>query len=335
MKVEPVDFLHRSKSIVKRVSHALLWLCLSLCVSNAFASLNDGGSGSDKAGFKTGHEIEKEYIGGSGIRQRAFSQVPMGLLPMSPGQIKLLHRLYNRSQRAMASEGDVPPRATSTSLTVDLSPGSTMPVVRLASGYVSSLIFLDVTGKPWPIQSYDLGNPNAFSIQWRSSTKPDVKLGSDTGNTLIIQALTLYKHANLAVTLQGMNTPIMLTLVSGQKAVDYRVDVHVPKRGPLASPFENADQYPDTADGRLMGVLNNVSSKSMHPLVLKEGVNLKAWKSGHYLFARSPLTIISPSWIAKMSSSDGAMHAYKLPYTSVLLVLDGGKLTSVTLEEGM
>ena len=36
-----------------------------------------------------------------------------------------------------------------------------------------------------------------------------------------LQALTLYKHANVAVTLRGMNTPIMITLVSGQKVVDY------------------------------------------------------------------------------------------------------------------
>ena len=51
------------------------------------------------------------------------------------------------------------------------------------------------------------------------------------GNTLLIQSSTMFKEGNLAVILQGLNTPIMITLLPGQQAVDYRVDIQVPRVG--------------------------------------------------------------------------------------------------------
>ncbi|WP_251365941.1 DotH/IcmK family type IV secretion protein [Coxiella-like endosymbiont of Rhipicephalus sanguineus] len=59
-----------------------------------------------------------------------------------------------------------PPKPTSASVIVNLSPEATLPVIRLSSGFVTSLVFLDSTGAPWPIQAYDLGDPNSFNIQW-------------------------------------------------------------------------------------------------------------------------------------------------------------------------
>lgn len=283
---------------------------------------------------KSQEQIESEYIGGQGIRAKAFSNIPTGLLPLSPGQIKLLHRLYNRSQRAMASDGDLPPRPTSSSLTVDLSPGGLPPVVRLAGGYVTSLVFMDASGQPWPIQSYDLGNPSAFSIQWKPSSKESVEMKSDVGNTLMIQALTLYKHANLAVVLQGMNTPIMITLTSGQKAVDYRVDMHIPRMGPFAA-HHSLQSSLVGSDTRLMDILNNVTPTNFKPMIVKNEDNVVAWKSNKMMYIRTPLTLISPGWVAKMSSSEGLMNAYKLPLAPVVLLLDNGKIKSVAVEEGV
>src|SRR3990172_616860 len=106
----------------------------------------------------------------------------------------------------------VPPKPTSTSLLVDLSPKAVPPVIRLGAGYITSIVFVDTTGQPWPIAAYSIGDPSAFNIQW------DRK-----GNTLLIQASAFYKRSNLAVILRDLNTPVMITLISGQEAVDYRV----------------------------------------------------------------------------------------------------------------
>ncbi|WP_306686756.1 DotH/IcmK family type IV secretion protein [Candidatus Coxiella mudrowiae] len=46
---------------------------------------------------------------------------------------------------------------------VNLSPGATPPIIRLSSGFVTSLVFLDSKGAPWRIQACDLGDPNSFN----------------------------------------------------------------------------------------------------------------------------------------------------------------------------
>jgi len=79
------------------------------------------------------------------------------------------------------------------------------------------LFFLVATGAPWPVKAYDLGDPSSYNIQWEKQ-----------GSTMMLQAITEYKSGNLAVVLEGLNTPVMLTLMPGQRAVDYRVCIQVP-----------------------------------------------------------------------------------------------------------
>ena len=97
------------------------------------------------------------------IRNEAFANVPDGLMPLSPEEIKELRRAFNSTQKASAFVQDVPAKPVSSTVMVDISPGASPPVVRLSSGFVSSLVFLDSTGAPWPIQAYDLGDPKSFN----------------------------------------------------------------------------------------------------------------------------------------------------------------------------
>ena len=59
-----------------------------------------------------------------------------------------------------------------------------------------------------------------------------------------MQSTTMYNNGNLAVRLATLNTPIMISLVSGQKEIDYRVDVQVPGRGPNATTQVITDTLP-------------------------------------------------------------------------------------------
>jgi intracellular multiplication protein IcmK len=274
-------------------------------------------------------QIEKNFVHSTTVRQKAFAQVPDTLLPMTPNQIRLVHRLFNSTKRAEEGVGGVPPRPTSSSLVVDLSPGGVPPVIRLTSGFITSVVFLDATGAPWPIQAYDIGNPRAFNIQWIQSTKADLKRGTDLGNTLLIQSITNYKAANLAVMLQGLNTPVMISLIPGQKAVDYRVDVHIPRTGPSA--FPQIMQMPRPVGHVLMNILNNVVPRGAK--VLNAGrTDVRAWVVGDAMYLRTTLTLISPGWQSVVSSPDGAVRAYKMEPSPIVLALDRGTLTELTFE---
>lgn len=253
------------------------------------------------------------------IDKKAFKDMTRNLYPLNPEQVVRLKQIYETSEYAKAATPGTPPKPTATSQFVNLSPGSTPPVIRLSQGFVSSLVFLDSTGSPWPIAAYDLGDPSSFNIQW-----------DKTSNTLMIQATKLYNYGNLAVRLRGLNTPVMLTLIPGQKAVDYRVDLRVQGYGPNAKSMPTEEGIPPSANDLLLHVLEGVPPPGSKRLVVSGG-DARAWLSNEKMYVRTSLTILSPGWLASMTSADGT-HAYEMQKSPVLLVSWHGKVMQLKVE---
>lgn len=252
------------------------------------------------------------------INKAAFGSMAQTMLPLSPEQIKQLHALFNQAQAAAATTPGTPPRPTISSQYVRLEPGATPTAIRLAEGYVTTLAFLDTTGQPWPVDNYDIGNPQAFNIQWDKKS-----------NLLMIQATSLYSVGNLAIQLRGLETPVMLTLISGQKAVDYRVDLRIPGNGPNAKALLGRN-LPESANPNLLNILEGVPPVGNTTLKISGGP-AQAWLVGNHLYLRTRLTLISPAWIATMSSPDG-MKAYEMPKTPVILGFEDGQSIQLKVE---
>lgn len=253
------------------------------------------------------------------IDNKAFKDMSRQLFPLTPEQIIQLKQMYETREFAQSAPTGTPPKPTATSQFVNLSPGSTPPVIRLSQGFVSSLVFLDSTGAPWPISAYDLGDPASFNIQW-----------DKTSNTLMIQAIKLYNYGNLAIRLRGLNTPVMLTLVPGQKAVDYRVDLRIQGYGPNAKSMPTEDGIPPAANDLLLHVLDGVPPPNSQRLTVSGG-DARGWLHNNKMYIRTNLTILSPGWIASMTSADGT-HAYEMQKSPVLLVSWHGKVMQLKVE---
>jgi intracellular multiplication protein IcmK len=252
------------------------------------------------------------------INQQAFKSAVQEEMPMSPEQIHRFKQLYHASKYAASAQAGTPPKPVATSIFARLSPGSTPPSIRLSQGFVTSMVFLDSTGAPWPIQAYDLGNPEAFNIAW---DKKD--------NVLMIQSKDLYTYGNLAVRLKGLNTPVMLTLIPGQTVVDYRADVTVPGYGPEAKKLPMQSGVPDEPSPILLKILDGVPPEDSKKLKVSKGAG-EAWLKGGKVYLRTHHTLLSPSWLATMSSADGT-KAYELQQSPRLLISKHGKLIHVKL----
>jgi len=252
------------------------------------------------------------------INDQAFASTVHNMLPLTPDQIRTLRYLLNQSQQAASEYPGTPPLPTSSTVTVNLAPGATPPVVRLSAGYVTSIVFADATGAPWNISAYDLGNPKDFNVQW-----------DKVSNTLMVQALDHYQGGNLAVMLKGLDTPIMVTLMPGQRAVDYRTDIRVPRLGPNANPVYSGT--PDAASPNLLNVLDGVPPDGAQQVQVQGG-EAQAWMIDNHLFLRTPLTVLSPAWIAATSSSDGT-NAYELPNSPVILASQNGAMVKLTVSQ--
>jgi intracellular multiplication protein IcmK len=263
---------------------------------------------------------QKSSIDVNSLSNQAFSRTITNMMPMSEAQIKALHYMLDNSQRAAAAyPAGAPPRPTSSSVVVNLSPGATPPVVRLRAGFVTAVNFLDSTGGSWPIAAYDLGDPGSFNIQW-----------DHKGSTLLVQATAQYKSGNLAVMLKGMGTPVMITLIPGQGNVDYRVDLSVPGMGPNASAeFSGAPLAPGA---QLVNFLDGVPPTSAQSLeVAGDGNQSQVWAYQGQLYLRTRARVLSPSWSASMKSADGT-YVYQMQKAPVILVSEAGAMVQLLVK---
>ncbi len=249
----------------------------------------------------------------------AFNAMVQQNIPLSPKQIVQLRQHIDTTQRAAAVTPNIPPKPVSSTLMINLAPGTTPPAVRLAQGYVSSLVFVDSTGSPWPIASFDIGNPKSVGIQWDGKS-----------NILLIQAITAYSDGDIVVRLVGLPTPITLELVSGQRVVDYRVDLHVAGLGPNTKELPTGTDLPGSANQLLLGVLDGVAPAGSKQLVV-HGSDSQAWLLGEQMYLRTRMTVLSPGWVGKMVSPDG-MIAYQLPKTSSVLISKYGSPAELKIE---
>ncbi|MBS0289056.1 MAG: type IV secretion protein IcmK [Proteobacteria bacterium] len=251
-------------------------------------------------------------------RQQAFNILMEEALPLSPDQIKDLHRFYDMTLQAKAATPAPPPTPNFTSIIVNLDPGSQPPVIRLAAGFVTSVLFVDSTGAAWPITAYSIGDPQNFNIQW-----------DQKGNALFIQSLKQYAHGNLAVRLWGLDTPVMLTLVSGQRNVDFRVDLQVIGRGPDAKPPVVDTTFNAKVNPLLINILDGIPPRDSIKLSVTGGHG-EAWLADNRVYFRTKLTVLSPAWTATVSSADGT-HVYELMLTPFILASENGKTIDIKL----
>lgn len=252
-------------------------------------------------------------------REEAFDNLLDDMYPMTTEQILAMRNRYEDIKRVESASFVSPPKPTITSELVKLSPGSTPPVIRLAQGFVSTLVFLDSTGAPWPVVSYNIGDPNAFDLQWNK-----------VDNVIAIQAKTLFKYGNLLVRLENLATPIVITLLPGQQHVDYRRELRVQGFGPKAQSYVE-DLYPDKENSVLLSVLDGVPPVGSVAIETSDG-GVSAWMLSNKMFIRTLYRVLSPAWVSSVTSADG-MHAYEINFTSELLVSKNGSVTTVTFKE--
>jgi intracellular multiplication protein IcmK len=263
------------------------------------------------------------------VSRDAFKSVRESMNPLTPGQIKQLKRDYNAGKAAKEFESDNPPRMVSRVVAVDLNPGATTPVIRLGVGMVSSVLFLDSTGQPWPIVGYDLGNPRAFDIQMTSKDSPD----DVRSNTLMIQPQKSYGRGNIAVMLQGLNVPVVITLIPGQRVIDYRADVQIPDHGPNAKGGGH-DGLPSPSSPNLVSFLNAVPPSIAIPLEI-EGANadeVQVWHIGADMYIRTSLDLLSPAFISKMNGINGRIKVFKTTIMPNILMLRDGEVVDMQIK---
>lgn len=257
----------------------------------------------------------------------AFDVATQMVAPFTPGQVEALHGTLDQNRRAMS----IPPVQAipeSRSVSVNLSPGAAVPILRTMPGETSTLVFLDETGAPWPLAAAPrISNDKLFYAEWLKSSP-----------IVVVSAKTFYEQGNLTVFLQGLVTPVIVKLATGEarstaktRTVDYRLDLRVPGRGPNAqAPIVTQGQIA-LYDTTMQAFLDGVPPEKARVVktVGDTGQRTQAWQMDGSLYLRTPLGM-ETAFDQTIGAADGT-RVYKLPPTPFVMLSELGHLLQLQL----
>lgn len=256
----------------------------------------------------------------------AMQQAGTVVSPFTGPEIIRLRKRLDRSRQAKAYRPvHTIPRVSS--MSVDLSPGAALPIARMLPGEMSTLLFLDATGAPWPLAAAPrVSDGRYFDAEWLQGTP-----------TVVISALSSYEDGNMTVLLQGLATPIVVKLVSGEpdsrntsRVVDYRLDLRIPGRGPHAQAPLLGPGKIALYGGALQLFLDGLPPreakrvKPIGPMPAKTTV----WQMDGAMFVRTAYDIQS-AFDQSIAADDGT-RVYRLPPTPYITLSDLGR--SITFQ---
>lgn len=249
-------------------------------------------------------------------------------LPFSAAEIIQLRKQLERTRQARAFK---PVRAVPHigSISLDLSPGGALPIVRTMPGEVSTLLFVDATGAPWPLAAAPRVSDNRlFAPEWLKGTA-----------TVVISALSAYEEGNLVVMLQDFATPIVIKLVTGEpdaktksRTVDYRLDLRVPGRGPNAHPAVFGPGKIALYDETMQLFLDGLPPSAAKRLTPQGDIpgRTQVWQHEGSLYVRTTQDI-QTAFDQTIASGDGT-RVYRLPPTPVVTLSDLGRSVTIQLD---
>ncbi|WP_081064208.1 DotH/IcmK family type IV secretion protein [Burkholderia vietnamiensis] len=303
---------------MKRRHRLFSWLLLAAAAGNSIdvgVAAQAGADGSASAAAAGAMSKIPDLPKLPSIKEQAYSEVADETSPLSPAEIRALRRKLDSAERAAAAPPRFTPKPVSSSITVSLAPDASIPVVRLFSNYETNLIFVDQAGNPLKILRKSI--PDQINVD---SDGKDKDAPSQLSNLLTLSPKQTYVSGNVSVSLEGVTAPVVLTVVSGQREVDVRVDVRV--KGVNVMGRSSASYLPAGADPVLMSYLNGIAPDGAQSLKSSNG-DVQAWQHGGRFYVRTSYTLISPAYLSMQKSGDGT-SIYEIPPTPVVICLAGG-----------
>jgi intracellular multiplication protein IcmK len=259
--------------------------------------------------------------------QQKFDESKTELLPLTPEQIKSYQKRLQETEKAIRVTP--PPKIISLTKRISLTPGSEIPKVNMAPGYVTSLVFYDVTGAPWPVTSQTSGNNDFFQV-----TRPEVL----PGNLLVISPKTNHASTNLVLTLTGHDLPVTLQLKTVDHAKDWETEgliaFQIDQRGPNAFSPQVGETIKSSASQTIMSFVDNIPPKDAKILIADpEYTGLSAWMFKEKIYVRTHHSLLWPAWDQTASGAGGRLKVYSLPLVPSIMISIDGATQYVSLSE--
>lgn len=244
----------------------------------------------------------------------------------SPAQYDRVKQLYIRKQQQMSQPYTSPAKPVTRSMIYNIQPGVTPPVIRLAQGQLTTLVFSDTQGVPWMIDRVSLDRSKFDDGAAAGATS------KDNTNILTLWPTDPAAYSNVAIRLNGLNVPVILQLAAGQREVDMRVDIQLPGKNPDSLDTTTIVTAPDL-DQALTLFLDGVPPPNSKRMKVSGLPGTEAFMYNRNLYVRTVAAAQYPAYMAAAKSTAG-VNVYRFPQklAQVVLLLNG-QASTVFLEE--
>ena len=251
----------------------------------------------------------------------AFESAVKQLVPLTPDQITEFRKRQDAARRAQ-NLPIAPVRPVTRTISLSLKPGEPTPVIRVTAQRVTTLTFVDITGKPWPVLSVATGDPTSLEAK---SAGPQ-----NETNIITLSPIRYQGATNVAVTLTKYPVPIVMTVTTGQEEVDYRVDVRVGARGPNAiAEMIGGGGLAPTEDTTMMAFIDGVPPRGAEK-VTTGSRDVEAWMYDKMMYVRTTDQLLSPAYISA-SSGNAGVNVYRMIEAPSLIVSREGRMAIVSV----
>lgn len=262
------------------------------------------------------------------MKEQAFQNSLNGILPMSSDQILKFKGQVETTQEAIHSTPA--PKLVSKTRNVTLKPGATTPQLKMRPGYVTTVVFTDATGAPWPITSITNGNKDFFAVN-----KPE---GLQPGNLVTITPLADFVDSNLMITLSENPSPIVIQLFSNQKlkvedgdTAEAMVAFHLDERGPRAATPTFEDPIGSPVTEEMSQFLDDVPPQKAVRLKTSNDGEISVWRYQDKYYFRTPYPLQWPAWSKVVNGHN--VKVYEIPKVVSAVVSKNGKQYNVNIED--
>lgn len=259
---------------------------------------------------------------------------------LTPDEIRQIKADWEAMRRQQETPSGSQPKPVISMQTLDLSPGVTPPVVRVSDETGVILDFIDARGRAWAINN--VVNMSSNQIDVGGSLDP-----KNPQSSVFVKSKRFGAIGNVAIFLKNLQTPIIITLLSGQKDVDYRVDFRVPAYldGDNKKNGGGNEYIKSYFDNRMASATMGITPPGCQRKIV-ENKQTMVWmcdpgnqddpkndSQDKIMIVRVDGLLLSPAPVDGMeeTSIDGT-HVYEIPPSPVLSISVDGSITFVDVK---
>lgn len=259
-------------------------------------------------------------------REEVYDRAREQVSPLTEEEIVRFREEMQRKQDTI-NETDNRPATRSCLEPASLAAGASAPVVEVVPGYVTSMVFVDSHGNPWPIQGDPvIGNPDLYAVSVVDGGE------NQPAKVMNISARASSGATNLSVVLEGQGLPVQVELRTNRSEGCLRAEIQIDERGPQtgASDLASGPATPAAPTPAMTRFVAGTPPRNAVELEVDQDA-LRVWQIGSEIFVRTRQTLISPSWQA-VAHGSGGVRVYRLSSTPMILYTEGGQTQRARIE---